>query len=212
MTEAEWLACADPDPILAALGQKPSRRKFGLFACACCRTVFDWLVDNRSREAVGVIEAFADGGATETELKRASNRATRAAGVVGGPPARAVSWAADERPDSICCRRVADEAARAFGEKGTPEWVKARSHQTNLLRDIFGNPPHTVESIPSWLTPTVVLLARQMYESREFSAMPILADALQDAGCDDEDALAHCRGGSPHARGCWVLDAVLGEE
>ena len=211
MTETEWLACADPDPMLTALGQKPSRRKFGLFACACCRTVFDWLVDNRSREAVGVIEAFADAGATEAELKRASTRATRAAGVVGGPPARAVSWAADERPDSICCRRVADEAGRAFGERGTPEWAEARSHQADLLRDVFGNPLRTVEIDPSWLTSTVVLLARQMYEPREFSAVPILADALQDAGCDDEDVLTHCRGESPHARGCWVLDAILGK-
>jgi hypothetical protein len=57
----------------------------------------------------------------------------------------------------------------------------------------------------------VVAFARQMYESRDFSPMPILADALQDAGCDHPDVLAHCRGPGPHVRGCWVVDLVLGK-
>jgi hypothetical protein len=63
-----------------------------------------------------------------------------------------------------------------------------------------------------WPTSTVVTLARQMYESRDFSAMPILADALQDAGCENADVLAHCRGPGPHVRGCWVVDLLLGKE
>jgi hypothetical protein len=60
-----------------------------------------------------------------------------------------------------------------------------------------------------WRTDTAVSLARQMYESREFGATPILADALQDAGCDSEDVLNHCRGEGPHVRGCWMVDLVL---
>ena len=63
-----------------------------------------------------------------------------------------------------------------------------------------------------WRTDTALLLAKQMYESRDFSAMPILADALQDAGCDNEDILSHCRGDGPHVRGCWVIDLLLGKE
>jgi hypothetical protein len=51
-----------------------------------------------------------------------------------------------------------------------------------------------------------------MYDSRDFGAMPILADALQDAGCDNEDILDHCRGPGPHVCGCWVVDLVLGKE
>ena len=40
--------------------------------------------------------------------------------------------------------------------------------------------------------------------------MPILADALQDAGCDNEDMLNHCRDvNQPHVRGCWVLDLLF---
>jgi hypothetical protein len=55
-------------------------------------------------------------------------------------------------------------------------------------------------------------MARRMYQTRDFSAMPILADALQDAGCDSDDILDHCRDTSvPHTRGCWVVDLVLGK-
>jgi hypothetical protein len=83
--------------------------------------------------------------------------------------------------------------------------------QAALARDIFGNPfrpPVAFE--PSWRTSTVLALAKQMYESGEFGAMPILADALQDAGCEDEAILDHCRDANqPHVRGCWVVDLVL---
>ncbi|WP_246523659.1 hypothetical protein [Gemmata palustris] len=81
-----------------------------------------------------------------------------------------------------------------------------------VVREIVGNPFRPALFYRDWQTDTAVSLARQMYESRNFSALPILADALQDAGCDDENALAHCRGEGPHFRGCWVLDLVLGKE
>jgi hypothetical protein len=86
------------------------------------------------------------------------------------------------------------------------------ARKTKLLRDIFGNPFHPVAFRPEWRTDTVVLLARQMYESRDFAAMPIMADALQEGGCEDEQVLKHCRGTGPHVRGCWVVDLVLGKE
>jgi hypothetical protein len=73
-----------------------------------------------------------------------------------------------------------------------------------------GGPPVVFD--PRWRTDTAVALARLMDESRDFSAMPILADALQDAGCDNNDILEHCRGPGPHVRGCWVVDLVLGKE
>ena len=85
--------------------------------------------------------------------------------------------------------------------------------QVALARDIFGNPFRPVAFSPAWRTDTAVSLARGMYESREFSAMPILADALQDAGCDNDDILNHCRDAKQvHVRGCWVTDLVLGKE
>jgi hypothetical protein len=84
--------------------------------------------------------------------------------------------------------------------------------QTAILRDIFGNPFRRVSFSPEWRTTAVVAFAKQMYEARDFSAMPILADALQDAGCDNDDILNHCRGQGVRVRGCYVVDLVLGKE
>ena len=75
-----------------------------------------------------------------------------------------------------------------------------------------GDQPHRVALDPNWLTSTVVALARGIYEERAFDRLPILADALEDAGCDSADLLAHCRGDGPHVRGCWVIDVLLGKE
>ena len=84
--------------------------------------------------------------------------------------------------------------------------------QVKMVHCIFGNPFRPVTFDPDWRTTTAIQLAQQMYDSRDFSAMPILADALQDAGCDHADILDHCRGPGPHVRGCWVVDLVLGKE
>ncbi|MCE9568264.1 MAG: hypothetical protein K8U57_40205 [Planctomycetes bacterium] len=73
-----------------------------------------------------------------------------------------------------------------------------------------GFPTFTAD--PAWLTSTVVAIAQGMYESRDFSAMPILADALQDAGCEDDDVLKHSRSDTPHVRGCFVVDLILGKK
>ena len=80
------------------------------------------------------------------------------------------------------------------------------------MRCVFRSTLDAIVLNPLWRTDTAVSLARGMYEPREFSAMPILADALQDAGCDSDDILAHCRDANQvHVRGCWVVDLVLGK-
>ena len=94
-------------------------------------------------------------------------------------------------------------------------WRRIRQMKTlkaQILRDIFGNPFRPITFDPSWRTSTVVSLAQQMYESRDFSAMPILADALADAGCSNEAILQHCRGPGPHVRGCFVVDLLIEKE
>jgi hypothetical protein len=80
-----------------------------------------------------------------------------------------------------------------------------------LLRDIFGNPyrPRGFEAAQK--TPVVLALAQRLYDERDFPALPILADALEDTGCTDAAVLDHCRGPGRHVRGCWVLDLILGK-
>ncbi|MDY3562140.1 hypothetical protein R5W23_003586 [Gemmata sp. JC673] len=95
-----------------------------------------------------------------------------------------------------------------------PDAAERERHHAIRLHDIVGPLPfRPVNFCPSWRTSTAVAIARQMYKAHDFSAMPILADALQDAGCDDADVLDHCRDpNGTHARGCWVVDSVLGKE
>jgi hypothetical protein len=86
------------------------------------------------------------------------------------------------------------------------------AHQASLLREIFGDPFANPFFKPAWRTLDVLLLAQGIYDEKAFDRMPILADALQDAGCDSEYILAHCRDTAlPHVRGCWVVDLVLGK-
>jgi hypothetical protein len=107
-------------------------------------------------------------------------------------------------PDAERERLTAEFHAR-YNAAVAPE----RLAQVDLIRDIFGNPFRPVALSPEWRTSTAIALAQTMYDSRDFSAMPILADALQDANCTDDAILTHCRGPGPHVRGCWVVDACL---
>ena len=108
------------------------------------------------------------------------------------------------------CAYAAAHGSRVAGTDPVAELAETAA-QIRLIRDIFGNPFRPATFHPDWCTSTVTALARQMYELREFSALPILADALQDAECDNNDILGHCRGPGPHVRGCWVVDLVLGK-
>jgi hypothetical protein len=97
--------------------------------------------------------------------------------------------------------------------------VEIRKAIANLLRDIFGNPFQSVSFNPAWRTPTVQSLATAAYEERSLPAgtldadrLAVLADALEEAGCDNDDILAHLRGPGPHVRGCWVVDLLLEKE
>jgi hypothetical protein len=113
------------------------------------------------------------------------------------------------------------EEARHLGEPRNEEesdqiWEMAEQATMEVLcaqlRDIVGNPYHPSVLDLEWLTPTVVSIAQRVYDEREFSGMPVLADALEDAGSTDTAILDHLRGPGPHVRGCWVLDLILGKE
>ena len=204
MTEAEWLACDDPERILSFLQiNDAGDRLLRLLACAGCRAVWQWLNDERSREAVEVAEKYADGQTTPEELRAAASRAHDA--VVSFRDTTANDFDVSSR--AFYATQEPINAARVVLTRCQ---TRARC---KLVREIFGNPFRPVVFSPEWRTDTAVTLARQMYDSREFSAMPILADALQDAGCDEPALLKHLRSTKQtHVRGCWALDLVLGKE
>jgi hypothetical protein len=194
MTEVEWLACANPASMLAFLKGRGSYRKFRLFAIAGCYLCppppaddTDPQSDEERREQLEVVVRYVDGAARLEEVRAHWGSDGRSW------PERPYRWAREFAADS------------QNGDDGYPP----ASALVPLLHDIFGNPFRPITFSPTWRTATAVLLARQMYEGPDFSAMPILADALQDAGCDNEDVLNHCRKCGGHVRGCWVVDLVL---
>jgi hypothetical protein len=210
MTESQWLARQHPTLLLEFVRSEACARKLRLFACACCRRVLHLMPDARSHRALNVAELVADGlaDAGEWESTSASLR---------GVEYDHTSWALTYDP-FIAAERGAAFTASAVQSATKPlrRYEARRAEegiQAEMVRDIFGNPFRLVALDPAWLTSDVMLLARGIYNDRAFDRMPILADALQDAGCDSEDVLKHCRDANQvHVRGCWVVDMLLGNE
>ncbi|HEV3439785.1 MAG TPA: hypothetical protein VG122_20635 [Gemmata sp.] len=146
---------------------------------------------------VDAAEAFADGLLTRRELHSAK--------ASSGGPHNVFHFA------SSLSRLTPDRIITLLWEWVHEFPIPSDKQLAAFISDIFGNPFHPVSIDQSWLTPTVLALAQQMYDSRDFSAMPILADALQDADCDNEDVLNHCRQLGEHIRGCFVVDLLLGK-
>jgi hypothetical protein len=205
-------------------------RKLRLFAVAGVRPFWDLLIDPRSREAVLRAELVADDRQATDSLIETHRRAWEAVPQLPSDRSTHVSaaraagrTAANDALDasSLTWNEVVGLHADLWEERGSSDdemydlhWKgKAEGERflSGLVRDVFGNPFRPAALDPEWLTSTVAALASRMYESRDFGAMPILADALQDAGCTNDDILDHCRGDGPHVRGCWVVDLVLGK-
>jgi hypothetical protein len=239
MTEAEWLVCENPLAPLAFVAARATDRKLRLFLCACCARVLDGTPPHRRlfrgaypgsfqklERALSVVEQFAEGLAGSAALAEARRDAEDSVYVppsidYGGETgldyeAAAVVAAAIEHPVpedvlAACWRATDSQTARTPGGEGSRHTEEAR-WQTMVFREVFGNPFRSIPFSSDWRTETALGLARQVYASRDFSTMPILADALQDAGCDNAAILDHCRGPGPHVRGCWVVDLVIGKE
>lgn len=217
MTEARWLACADPRPMLDHIQPRTTERKLRLFLAACARLVWDSMPVPEAREAVEVAERWADGLAADAERQRVSERLY----AIPGEHRRATggNWATALRPEEVSayfCALVSVHRPSNSRLTSRPSWQRGATMGDRLpvlLRDVFGPLPFRAVAVdPSWLTSMVVALAIGIYEERAFERLPILADALQDAGCDDPDILGHCRGPGPHTRGCWVVDLLLGKK
>jgi hypothetical protein len=227
MTETDWLNSLDLVELLRSRLGKAGDRKFRLFACGCLRRIWRYLVDDRSRAAVETAERYADRQAIFADLRQARAAAQEAvntlAGSQGGPSRsrseesharwQAVQAAAAVVQDTgwdVACQ-TAELAMRALGVHAMEE----HEAQCRLLRDVFGNPYHPVRLEKAWLNWNSGLaphMAKMLYEQSSFEELPILADALEDAGCDNYLVLDHLRSGEEHTRGCWVLDTLLGKK
>jgi hypothetical protein len=206
MTEAEWLTCPDPEEmswfIVTRFPHKVSGRKDRLIAIACSRLVWPLLTDWRSRRAVEVAEKFADGEASDEEFATALAAVKWSRTASPGDLARqsAQGW----YPAAI---HVALHLAQHHGQPSEPERKLAL-----LMRDVLGNPFRKTaleRNWTAWNDGTVPKLARAIYDDRAFDRLPILADALEDAGCENAAVLHHCREPGEHVRGCWVVDLLL---
>jgi hypothetical protein len=230
MTESEWQACADPNPMLQELRGRVSDRKLRLFACACSRRIFHLLTDPRSRRAVLIAERAADGLVDEKKLKAAWGDARRSINQVSratnrnmppgftstAAPAEQDAWLAAAHSAYFAAAVLANAAGAPHGsEQWLSNFRTERSWQADLLRDLF--PRRQLPVSPAvlgtdWAGGPARDMARTLYEERRFEELPYLADALEEAGCTNADVLGHLRGPGPHACGCWVLDLLLGRE
>jgi hypothetical protein len=226
MSPWDWLRCGRPEPMLHFLRElgvqrRPSgRRRLRLFACACARRRWPLLSDPRSRALIETAERYADGLAGRRELAAAERSAQEASEglVMVGPVVRLphrfticyqVSMTTSPQPAweaALVATLAPVVAARSLAEQAGEQRAQA-----DLLRDLFGDPYQPCRFDPHWRAPEVLALARAGYEGPDATALPILADALEEAGCTNEALLTHLRGPGPHARGCWAVDAVLGK-
>jgi hypothetical protein len=270
MTEADWLAGNDPVAMLEFLRGNPTGedkvswfnnrwqtndipagndRKFRLFACHCCRRIWNRIPEACNRDAVVAIEEWLEGdvsGEVVTNALRASS---------------AVEWKEDgsRRIDPgywavkylgrglykmtagasavLVASQVLFMVDDAYGFVAKSEFngcyysgngvflnpfrwptpipaavMAERTVQSDLIQDIFGNPFRPILLNPAWLTSTVQALSRGIYKENAFDRLPILADALQDAGCESDEILDHCRQHEEHVRGCWVVDLLLDKD
>lgn len=221
MTEAEWLACTDPTQMLEFLAGRASDRKLRLFACACCRRIWHLLTDSRLREIVQAAENFADGIATEDAMRSlwlgiVADSATQtvlpdAYHAVGGAAFGNREMPPGYGPDTwaVANTKHVGRKILRLSENREAELVA----QCATLRCLFSTPFRLTPTLPSivlvWNDGTVVKLAQGISDDRAFDRLPVLADALEDAGCTDADILAHCRQDALHVRGCWVVDLLL---
>jgi hypothetical protein len=210
---------------------KVSDRKLRLFAAACCRRIWPLLVDARSRNAVEAAERYAEGRVSREEWEIVRREAVaafeaaitpdcrdanapRTAGCAGARAAalslHADGWAAA----AGAAWQASNAARRAPAADFSVAFTEAGFTQAELFRDVVGNPFHQVSLDPSWLTwndGTVPRIAQAIYNDRSFHRMPMLADALAEAGCMGGGILVHCREPRDHVPGCWVLDLLLGK-
>jgi hypothetical protein len=230
MTEDDWARCIQPQTMLEFLRDtgRASERKLRLFAVECCRRAAR--LDPRAAETfLPTAEAWANGQVDAVELRRVLEAAhvpfLLSLGIAERTPAEVAEWAVEEAislaydaglsPEVREFHKLLDCVLPDFDQPHCQAAAQEeRTAQAADLRDLLGPLPfRPVAFSPAWRTPTVLALATALYQERRFGDLPILADALEEAGCDNEEILGHLRQqGGGHVLGCWALDRVLGKE
>jgi hypothetical protein len=206
-----------------------SERKFRLFACACCRRIWDLFPDPRNRDMVVAIEDHPDGTFGDPDLHEAiCASSAREYQFRDRPAYRPAYWVARDLGWGFY-KMTAGESAFIVARRAVsvvPDGPEPRAQtkaQAGLLRDILGplpiRPVVLGRSVLAWNDRTVPRIAQGIYDERRMpegtldtGRLAILSDALLDAGCDDEGLILHCRSEGPHVRGCWAVDLILGKE
>jgi hypothetical protein len=211
MDEQQWLNWTDREAMLQFIANQASNRKLRLFGCACLHQAWDWTDHSAFRRAVLVGERFVDGAVSEAELRRAF--------IVAWPngwehlrTAAICTLTAQQEWQLRQVRILAYEVVRLVEHQQLSAMKRFQpQQQADFLREIFGNPFRPPVFLPDWRTPDVLALAGEIHDERSFEHLPVLADALEDAGCGDLGLLAHFRRREGHLPGCWALDCVLGQ-
>jgi hypothetical protein len=212
MTEAEWLAADDRTVNRLVKGMDARRQR--LFAAACCRLLGGQVADPVPAAALDAVEQYADTRKSKAALARhrLALRHHRYANLARTPGLSDALTALEASATENDMGTIVTLVKEALLSAGSAADAPAFRTLYVLYRDLTGRPAAGGHFAAGWRTADVVTIARRVYETRDFSALPILADALEDAGCDDADILAHCRGEGPHARGCWAVDLILEKE
>jgi len=221
MTEEEWLKCTNIKKMFEGFPEAMSERKSRLFALACCYHVWHLTNDKRLLHHLDIAELVADCKVVASRYpddvyKAAEAGAFQVLNEHRAPSLHAIALAVINAAFPTWLPSMGSNVSKMTQDaKFAHDKVTRRigaQYQADLLRDIFGNPFRPIFADPAWLTPTAVAIATAIYADRAFDRMPILADALEEAGCTNSDVLLHCRGDGPHVRGCWVVDLLLGKE
>jgi hypothetical protein len=214
MTEAEWLACEDPQAMVAFALESMSARKRRLLSVARARMVWHLMTDGRSRDAVEVAERHADGAADEHALTVARDGADGAQFDVWEDRQNQVGTYKPEQWDaSLWAYWAVDDAYDLNFEADMVARMGLRpAALAGLLRDLVRHPAspggRLLGEPPG---PDAGRMARHAYDARDWGVLPVLADALEEQGCADDALLSHMRSEGPHVRGCWALDLILGK-
>jgi hypothetical protein len=212
MTENRWFVETYVYDLLKQVEGRMSLRKFRLFVIACCRAYQDETAPDAARRAVDVLERGADGLAGEGELEAASATLSETAARMSSDGEGASGAWASSLYFQARMLEAAAGAVRAI-QLAFRRWYVHAPHLCAFLRDIVGNPfRHPPLVHPDWLAwadGTVPRIAKEIYHERSFASLPVLADALEDAGCPTHTILSHLRSPGPHVRECWALDLIL---